>query len=108
VKRSAATTAPPSGRPSDEAVREAYLILEPGVRRCYEEKFARRIAQRPFHLCLVSGFDSSGKLEYFNFSTTQVILPEDFQACLKALRTSFAPKGLREISVVQPFRLSTR
>jgi hypothetical protein len=44
VKRSAATTAPPSGRPSDEAVREAYLILEPGVRRCYEEKFARRIA----------------------------------------------------------------
>lgn len=89
---------------TEAEIQNRMIGLEPHVRQCYEELLQIN-KEATFNLCFVVGYDLKGKQEYFEFSTKEFNMPEHFKACLNTLKMSKELEGLKNVSVLQPFRL---
>lgn len=98
-------TKPETTRFHTEAEIQTRMInLEPHVRKCYEELLQIN-KDAAFNLCFVVGYDVKGNQTYFEFSSKEYNMPEHFKACLNTLKTSKELEGLKNIAVLQPFKL---
>ncbi len=53
---------------------------KPGVQACYEA-YAKRTGNQEFDTCLVAAYDKNGKLDYWELSSQQVKLDNEFVSC---------------------------
>ncbi len=81
------------------------LSLQPLVRKCYEQEMLETKSEPSFNLCLVTGYDKKGKQEFFEFSTNEIKLSENLISCLNNLKNREELNGLKDVTVMQPFRL---
>lgn len=81
------------------------LGLEPSIRNCYEEEMVRTNKHESFNLCFVVGYSPKGKMEFFEFSTNEVVLTTELKACLTKIKDRKELKGFKNLSIVQPYRL---
>jgi hypothetical protein len=84
------------------------LSLEPAIRNCYEDEMARTNKNQTFNLCFVVGFDQKEKMEFFEFSTKEISLTDQFKGCLAKLRVRDELKGLRNVVIEQAYRLQLK
>lgn len=89
---------------TEEEIHTRMINLEPQVKKCYEELLASD-GTASFNLCFIFGFDLKGKLEYFQFSTNEFQTPASFNQCLDKIKSSKELLNLKNISVLQPFKL---
>ena len=81
------------------------LSLQPLVQKCYEQEMLETKSQPSFNLCLVTGYDKKGQQEFFEFSTNEIKLSENYKSCLNKIKNRDELKGLKDVTIVQPFRL---
>lgn len=81
------------------------LSLEPTVKRCYEDEMERTNKNHSFNLCFVAGYSVNGDIDYFEFSTREVQMSQEFKSCLSELKGRKELIGLKSVNIVQPFRL---
>lgn len=63
-----------------EEVINAMQTTQPGVQACYEA-FAKRSGKEEFDTCLVVAYNKKGKLDFWELSSQQVKLDQDFVKC---------------------------
>lgn len=98
-----------STEPTDEmivAVSEKLKMLAPGVQSCFQAEIERTDTYEPVTVCLITGVDKKGKLEFFEFSNKKQKMTSEFWDCLQSLRSSFKYQPLKEFSAIQPFNLN--
>lgn len=89
---------------TEAEIQTRMINLEPLVRKCYENLLMIDTSAA-LNLCLVIGYNLKGKQEYFEFSSKEFSMPEHFKACLESLKSSRELEGLKNITVLQPFKL---
>lgn len=71
---------------------------------CYED-FKNRTGSEEFNTCLVVGVDQYGRLEFHNFSSTEVELDQKFVNCAKSVTSSVAyPEYGRNYILIQSYK----
>lgn len=86
-------------------IRPYMLPIEPLVKNCYQTEVNRTSFANHFNLCLVVGVDKVGKKEFFEFSTTEISMAAPLQECLKEIEAIVNFDELKDLVIVQPFRL---
>jgi hypothetical protein len=84
------------------------LSLEPAIKKCYEDDIGMTSTGQPFYLCLVVGYSKTGAMEYFEFSNREIKFSKEFYSCLSSLKSRKELSGLKELSLIQPYRLQFR
>lgn len=90
---------------SDAEIHQRLLNLTPAIQSCYEKDIARTNKPESFNLCFVGGYNPKGEVEFFEFSTNEISLPTEFKDCLEKIKGSEELKGLKSLSILQPYRL---
>jgi hypothetical protein len=88
-----------------QEIRERMLTFHPVVQKCYEEDMLRTGSVKSFNMCFVSEFDKKGLVKFFEFSSQEKIMSPEFTNCLNELKKSNALRGLKSVTILQPFRL---
>lgn len=76
------------------------------IKRCYQKEIDAKRAKST-NLCLVVGYDKSGKQEFFQISEKKKLVQDEFGKCLNRLRDSKILEGnnLKDVHILQPYRL---
>lgn len=90
---------------SEEDIYARMLSLEPAIRKCYEEEMERTGKQHAFNLCFVVGYSKRGVMDFFEFSTREIELSNEFKSCLSDLKSRKELIGFKDLSIVQPYCL---
>lgn len=98
------TSTGPAGK-KHTAWNEQVSKLQPLVHQCFIKELDRRPSYQGFNLCLIADYNAKGVQEYFDFSTTEVVLSGEFLKCLNDLRSRPEIQGFKEAVFVQPFKL---
>lgn len=77
--------------------------LEPKIRSCYADAKIKK--PEVLNLCLVVGYDVKGDQEYFEFSTSQMKLPQSLKDCLNSLKDSKEFSDMRNISHSHTYKI---
>ena len=82
--------------------------IEPWVQNCYQQEMERNYEDLAFNLCFVAGVDGSGKMEFFEFSTSEHKMTEPFKNCLAQLAGNLNLEGLKDLKILQAIQLYPR
>lgn len=108
VKIKTSQPAPKMSEAKIEDIHQRMLSLEPTIRRCYEEEMDRTNKPHTFNLCFVTGYNKKGVMDFFEFSSKEVELSPEFFNCLAVLKKASELKGLKNVSITQPYRMHPR
>lgn len=75
------------------------------VRGCYDEEIVRSKAAPSFNLCFVTGSNKESKRDFSEFSSQRQTMSDQFWDCLKQVETAIPYPTLKNIQVVQSFKL---
>jgi hypothetical protein len=81
------------------------LKLQPFVQACHQQEMSRTGQQNSYNLCLVVGLDKKGYKEFFQFSTTEIVLTNEMKKCLDDIKLKADFGKLQDLTIVEPFRL---
>lgn len=90
---------------SSEEISPYVHKLEPLIRSCYEQEMHRTGQQNAFNLCFVTGLDKRGNKDFFQFSTSEVMLTLELKKCLDDIKHQIDFRPLKDVTILQPFRL---
>lgn len=87
-------------------LKEILTELSHPVKECFQQEIDTERAKST-NLCLVVGYDKSGKQEFFQLSERKKPVSGEFGKCLNRLRNSKVLKNnhLEDVHVLQPYRL---
>ncbi len=97
-------------RKNDEKrVQKRMSKIESQIKACYKNEVKKESYNKPaFNLCLVMGYDKEGAIDFFEFSTKEYKMSDSLVQCLSVIKSSPDLKGLKNITFVQPYRLTPR
>lgn len=105
LKGKHSTTSPSTNKYSEDDIRSRMLSLEPLIKKCYNEEIERSSKSHSFNLCLVVGYNKKGFMDFFEFSTREIHISNEFQKCLSNLKGTKELIGFKDLSITQPYRL---
>jgi uncharacterized protein YxeA len=83
--------------------------IESQIKACYKNEVKKETYSKPaFNLCLVMGYDKAGEIDFFEFSTKEYRMSESLVKCLSVIKSSKDLKGLKNVTFIQPYRLTPR
>jgi hypothetical protein len=83
--------------------------IDPYIQICFEE-YMRVYRKHPkpkgLNLCLVATYNEKGEQEFFDLSTQEFPVPEKFKKCLSSIQHAKELKGIKNMTVFQPYQAS--
>ena len=86
---------------------EVVTKLDAPTKNCYQTELYRNDNLQPFNLCLILGTDAQGKIDFFDFHTTEIKVSDEFYQCLNESIKTLDLSRFKFLNMLQPFQIST-